>query len=103
MIDTRVQGQPTQKSSIQHKNPTKNKPAHSNYHYSQHNQSQSYYSSLSSMGTNGLPHPTNSNVHMTKNGPMNFLPRISGASAFSNYSVNTGNSASITDKVKRLK
>lgn len=51
------------------------------------------------MGTNGLSHPSNSNGHMTKNGSMNFLPRISGASAFSNYSVNTGVTSSIADKV----
>jgi hypothetical protein len=98
LVDTRAKGQSIQKTSTQHKNNPKIKPSHS-YHYSQPNASQSYYSSLSSMAANGLPHHSNSNMYTTKNGPKNFLPRISGASAFSNYSTNTGY-ASMTDKVK---
>ncbi len=100
LIDTRAQGQSKKTSSMQHKNNTKMNPTYSNYHYSQQNQSQSYYGSLSSMGTNGLPHQSNSNTQTTKNGQMNFLPRISGASAFSHYSINTGHSTTMTDKVK---
>jgi hypothetical protein len=81
---------------------TKAKTTQSNYPYSQQNQSQSYYNSLSAMGTNGTHYPSASNTHTTKNGPMPFLPRISGASAFSNYSTNTGNSSSINNKVKQI-
>jgi hypothetical protein len=82
-------------------NNTKPKPTQPNYHYSQQNQSQAYYSSLASMGgTNGLPHQPPSNTQMPKNGQVHFLPRISGASAFSNYSNNTGNSTSINNKVR---
>jgi hypothetical protein len=100
LLDSRAQGQSIKKSSMQHKNNTNIKPTHSNYHYSQQNQSQYYNNSLLSMGTNGLPHQSNSNMQMTKNGQMPFLPRITGASAFSNYTINTGNSTSIIDKVK---
>jgi hypothetical protein len=98
LIETRVQGQSTKKYSMQQKN----NPTHSNYHYSQQNQPQSYNNNNnpSSMGTNGLHPQSNPNIHMTKNGPMSFLPRITGASAFSNYTVNTGNSSSIANKVK---
>ena len=81
-------------------NNTKPKPTQPNY-YSQQNQSQAYYSSLSSMGgTNGVSHQPPSNTQVTKNGQVHFLPRISGASAFSNYSNNTGNSTSINNKVR---
>ena len=72
----------------------------SNYYHPQQNQAQSYYNRLSPTGTNGFAPQSNSNMYMTKNGPMSFLPRISGASAFSNYTVNTGNSGSITNKVR---
>lgn len=51
------------------------------------------------MGNNGLPPHLNPNMYMNNNAPMSFLPRISGASAFSNYTINTGNPASITNKV----
>lgn len=52
------------------------------------------------MGFNGVPPHLNSNVYMNANAPMSFLPRISGASAFSNYTFNAANPASITNKVK---
>ena len=79
----------------------KNNPTNSNYHYSQQNQAQPFnHNNPSPMGMNGLHPQSNSNIHMTKNGPMSFLPRITGASAFSNYTVNTGNTSSITNKVK---
>lgn len=70
LIETRPQGQLAKKSPLQ------NKTNSSNYHYSQQNPSQMYYSSN--------PAPSYPNNH----GPMSFLPRISGASAFSNYSSN---------------
>jgi hypothetical protein len=72
-------------------------PTYLNSHYSQQNQS--YYNSLSPMGTNGFPSQPNPNMQMTKNGPVSFLPRISGATAFSNYTVHTGNSSNLTNKV----
>ncbi len=78
----------------------KNNSTHPNYHYSQQNQPQFYNTNKSSMATNGLPFQSNSHIQMTKNGPMSFLPRITGASAFSNYAVNTGNPASMTNKVR---
>jgi hypothetical protein len=52
------------------------------------------------MGTNGLQYQTAKNRQTTKNSPMPFLPPVSGASAFSNYSTNTGHSTSIVNKVK---
>ena len=88
---------------MQHKNNAKSKSTNSNYHHSPKNQSQYYYDSLTSMGTNGLPHQPPSNIQMTKNGATPFLPRIAGASAFSNYSGHTGYTTSITTKVKHLK
>ena len=90
------------KSSMQHKNNNKNIPTNSNYQYSQQNQHSPYHNNLSSMGTNGYPSQSNSNMHMNNNGPTSFLPRISGASAFSNYTVNTGNPTSIPNKVKYI-
>ncbi|CAF0925332.1 unnamed protein product [Rotaria sp. Silwood1] len=104
LVDTRIQGQSIKKP-MQHKynTKTKTKSTISNHHYSQQNQTQPYYSSFSTVGTDGLPHRSPTNMQTNKNGPMPFLPRISGASAFSNYSTTTGNSASITNKVKRTK
>jgi hypothetical protein len=100
MIDTRIQGQSMKKSPTQHNNNnTKTKTTYSNQHQLQQNQTNSFYSSLSSMGTNGLHHQAPKNRTTKKNGPMPFLPPVSGASAFSNYSTNTGHSTSILHKV----
>ena len=67
--------------------------------YSQQNHPHVYYNHASPLGTNGLSHQSPATMHATKNGPVPFLPRITGASAFSNYSTNTGNSNSINHKV----
>jgi hypothetical protein len=88
------------KSSSQYPNNKKSKNALSNHHQLNQNQNNSFYSSLSSMGTNGLQYQTSKNRQTTKNSPMPFLPPVSGASAFSNYSTNTGHSSSILSKVK---
>jgi hypothetical protein len=52
------------------------------------------------MPANGLQYQTGKNRQTTKNAPMPFLPPVSGASAFSNYSTNTGQSTSTVKKVK---
>lgn len=104
LIDTRIQGQSMKKSTVQHKHTTKTKATHANQHYTHRNQHQPYYSSLSTIGPDGLPqHHSPTNMMPTKNGQMPFLPRISGASAFSNYSSNNGHSALMTNKVKQIK
>ena len=74
------------------------KPTHSHYYHSQQDPSQIYYTSLSATGPNVANYPTNTSNHLTKNAPLPFLPRISGASALSNYSANSGY-ASTTKKV----
>ncbi|CAF2950092.1 unnamed protein product [Rotaria sp. Silwood2] len=102
LVDTRIQGQSIKKP-MQHKYNTKTKSTISNYHYSQPHQSQPYYSSFSTVGADGLPNRSPTNMQSNKSGPMSFLPRISGASAFSNYSTTTANSTLITNKVKRIK
>jgi len=92
MIDTtRLPGQTVRKTSTQ-----KQKTLYP-YHQptSNSNTTHSFYSSLSSMATNGSNHRQTS-----KHSPMPFLPPVSGASAFSNYSTNTGHSTSILHKVK---
>jgi hypothetical protein len=53
------------------------------------------------MGTNNSQYKSSKPKPTTKNGPMPFLPPVSGASAFSNYSTNTtGHSTTILNKVK---
>ena len=66
------------------------------------NQAQTFYSSLSALGTIGSPYKTQTNRKTTKNGPTPFLPSVSGASAFSNYSNTSGHSSSIVNKVRNL-
>ena len=66
------------------------KPMHSTYYYSHPNQSQAYYSSLSATGATGVHYLSPASGHTAKNGSSSFLPRIAGASAFSNYSANSG-------------
>jgi hypothetical protein len=88
------------KSSSQYPNNKKSKNNLSNHHQLNPNQTHSFYSSLASMGSNGLQFQTAKNRQTTKNSPMPFLPPVSGASAFSNYSTNTGHSSSILNKVK---
>lgn len=75
---------------MQHKYSSKTKPTHSTYYYSQPNQSHAYFSSLSATGNNGVHRQSPTSAHRTKNGSSSFLPRISGASAFSNYSADGG-------------
>ncbi|CAF3330688.1 unnamed protein product [Rotaria socialis] len=99
LVDTRIQGQSVKKSTMQHKYNIKTKSTHANHHYTHNNKTQPYYSSLSTVGPDGLPqNQSPANVLSTKSGQMPFLPRISGASAFSNYSSNNGTSALITNK-----
>jgi hypothetical protein len=88
------------KSSKQNPNTTKTKNTHSNHLQLHQNHTNSFYSSLSSMGTNHSQYHTSKNKQTTKNGPMPFLPPVSGASAFSNYSTTTGHSTTILNKVK---
>ena len=95
MIDTRLQGHALRKASN-----SKAKSTHSNHQPLTQNPTQSFYSSLSSMATNGTHHPPINNRQTTKHSPMPFLPPVSGASAFSNYSTNTGHSTSILHKVR---
>jgi hypothetical protein len=52
------------------------------------------------MATNGIQYQTAKNRQTTKHSPMPFLPPVSGASAFSNYSTNTAHSSSLVNKVK---
>ncbi|CAF1191270.1 unnamed protein product [Rotaria sp. Silwood1] len=93
LIDTRLQGQSIKKSSMQHPNNIKTKNS-----FSQYNQTQSYYSSLSTIGTKVLPYQTRKHRQTTKNSPKPFLPPVSGASAFSHYPVNNGHAPSIIHK-----
>lgn len=80
------------------------KSTQANYHYSTAHESQPYYSSLATLGANGLPqHHSPTNMQSNRNGHMPFLPRISGASAFSNYTTTTGHSTLIANKVKKIK
>lgn len=101
LIDTRIPGQPLKKSPSHYTNKKKSKNTFSNHHQLHPNQTHSFYSSLSSMGTNGAPHPSPQHRQTSKHSPMPFLPPVSGASAFSNYSTNTGHTTSIVHKVKR--
>lgn len=96
MIDTRLQGHALRKSSN-----SKAKSTHSNHQPLTQNPSHSLYSSLSSMANNGVHHPPINNRQTTKHSPMPFLPPVSGASAFSNYSTQTGHSTSILHRVRR--
>jgi hypothetical protein len=93
-------GQSIKNSPSQYPNNKKPKHILSNHHQIHQNHTHSFYSSLSSMGANGLQHQTAKNRQTTKNAPMPFLPPVSGASAFSNYSTNTGQSTSTVKKVK---
>ena len=79
-MDTRIQGQSIKKPSH-----STHKPAHSHH----------FHASLSPIGINGLPPPKPT----AKHSPMPFLPPVSGASAFSNYSNTTGYSAPLVNKV----
>ncbi len=88
------------KSPSQYSNYKKPKNTLSNHHQLHQNHTNSFYSSLTSMGTNGSHYQTAKNRQTTKNSPMPFLPPVSGASAFSNYSTNAGHSSSIVSKVK---
>ncbi|CAF4541670.1 unnamed protein product, partial [Rotaria sp. Silwood2] len=97
LIDTRLQGQSIKKSSTQHPNNIKTKNS-----FSQHNQTQSFYSSLSTIGTNVLHYQTRKHRQTTKNSPKPFLPPVSGASAFSHYPTNNGHAPSIMNKVMNL-
>lgn len=99
LIDTRVPGRSVKKSPSQYPNNKKTKNTLSNHHQLHQNHTHSFYSSLSSMGTNGLQYQAAKNRQTTKNSPMPFLPPVSGASAFSNYSTNTGHTTSIVNKV----
>ena len=84
-MDTRIQGQSIKKPSR-----TLHKPAHSHH----------FHASLSPIGINGLPHQVPPPPKPTaKHSPMPFLPPVSGASAFSNYSNTTGYSAPLVNKV----
>lgn len=87
------------KPSIQHKPNTKLKPSHSNYYYSHVNPTQTYYTSLSATGVPTVDETSLSTT--TKNGKQPFLPRLAGATSFSNYSVNSEFNAPIKHKVKR--
>lgn len=93
LIDTRVTGQPLKKSSIHNLSNKKPKNTFSNQQQTHQNQTQFFYGSLSSMGTTIAK-----NRQTTKHSPMPFLPPVSGASAFSNYSTNTGHSTTILNK-----
>ena len=65
-----------------------------------HNQTQSFNNVFSNLGANVLYNQTGKHRKTTRNSPKPFLPVVSGASAFSNYSNNTGHSTSILKKVK---
>jgi len=87
-------GQTLKKPSIHNFNGKKPKNTFSNPQPVHLNQTHFFYGSLSSMGT------TTKNRQTTKNSPMPFLPPVSGASAFSNYSTTTtGHSTTILNKV----
>ncbi|CAF1299374.1 unnamed protein product [Adineta steineri] len=102
LIDTGIQGQSIKKSTkpypINNNNNTKMKYTHSHPSQLRANQAQTFYSSLSALGTIGSPYKTQTNRKTTKNGPTPFLPSVSGASAFSNYSNTSGHSSSIVNK-----
>ncbi len=102
LVDAGIQGQSIKKSTRQYlNNNTKMKYSHSQHPKLHPNQAQSFYSSLTTLGANNLHYQTQTNRKITKNGPTPFLPSVSGASAFSNYSTNTGHSTSIVNKVKK--
>lgn len=94
MIDTRIQGQSIKKPSTKHSNNTNNKNGLSNH------QSQSFYSNLSTVGTNAIQYQTRTNGQTTKHSPKPFLPAVSGASAFGHYPTNNGHSPAMMNKVK---
>jgi hypothetical protein len=84
-MDTRIQGQ-----SIKKPSQSVRKAGHSHH----------FHASLSPIGINGLPHQVPPPPKPTaKHSPMPFLPPVSGASAFSNYSNTTGYSAPLMNKV----
>ncbi|CAF0968847.1 unnamed protein product [Rotaria sordida] len=93
LIDTRLQGQSIKKSSTLHSNNIKTK-----HNFLQHNQTQSFYSSLSTIGTNVLNYQTRKHRQTTKNSPKPFLPPVSGASAFSHYPTNNRHIPTIINK-----
>ena len=64
------------------------------------NQSQNFYSSLSTIGSNVFNYQARKYRQPTKPSLKPFLPPVSGASAFSNYPTNNGHAASIMNKVK---
>ncbi|UJR09974.1 hypothetical protein I4U23_014198 [Adineta vaga] len=98
LVDTGIKGQSIKKTIKPYPTNTKMKYTHSNPPQLHTNQAQTFYNSLSSLGANHSHYQTQANRKTTKNGPTPFLPSVSGASAFSNYSVNSGPSASIVTK-----
>ncbi|CAF0727477.1 unnamed protein product [Didymodactylos carnosus] len=90
LIETHAQQSSIKKSPIHHQFNDKHSKHKLTYHNHSHHHNHSKYTNGNSLS------PTN--YSLTKNGPLPFLPRISGASAFSNYSTNTGNSSSVVSK-----
>ncbi|CAF1153871.1 unnamed protein product [Adineta ricciae] len=97
LVDAGIQGQSMKKSIKPYPMNTKMKYTHSNVPQSHANHAQTFYNSLSSLGANHLHYQTHATRKTTKNGPTPFLPSVSGASAFSNYSTNSGQSSSIVN------
>ncbi|CAF3646561.1 unnamed protein product [Rotaria socialis] len=94
LIDARIQGQSIKKPSTQYPN---NANAKTN-NFSSFNQSQNFYSSLSTIGSNVFQYQARKYRQPTKPSLKPFLPPVSGASAFSNYPTNNGHASSMLNK-----
>jgi hypothetical protein len=88
--DHQTQDQPLKKPSVQKWQYGKVKPTHSNHYYSQPNRSKVYHTQSSARDVHGFRQASTTLNTTAKTRSVRFLPRISRASAMSDYSTNSG-------------